>query len=59
MRSDIITDGLGRVRIQRQYEDASHYIETATEYDALGRLYSVTAPFRPGDPVGATLCGYD
>jgi len=40
-------DGLGRTTETRQYEDATNYIAVRTEYDALGRPFKNSNPFRP------------
>jgi hypothetical protein len=43
-------DGMGRTVESRQYEDSSHYIAVQTQYDALGRAYKSSNPFRPLTP---------
>jgi RHS repeat-associated protein len=45
--SNGLYDGLGRTTDSRQYEGSSHYIAVQTQYDALGRAYKVSNPFRP------------
>jgi len=40
-------DGLGRSIETRKYEGGSNYIATQQQYDALGRTYRVSNPFRP------------
>lgn len=40
-------DGLGRTTESRQYEGSGHYIAVQTQFDALGRAYKVSNPFRP------------
>jgi RHS repeat-associated protein len=47
-------DGLGRTTESRQYEGSSHYIAVQTQYDALGRAYKVSNPFRPLSPDSET-----
>jgi RHS repeat-associated protein len=47
-------DGLGRTTESRQYEGSSHYIAVQTQYDALGRAYKVSNPFRPLTPDSET-----
>ena len=45
--SKTIHDGLGRVRELRQYEGGGNYIATQTAYDAFGRPFKTSYPFRP------------
>ena len=45
--SKAIYDALGRTSETRQYEGGSNYIVLQTQYDALGRTYRVSNPFRP------------
>jgi len=40
-------DNLGRTFETRQYEGGTNYIATKREYDALGRAYRVSNPYRP------------
>jgi len=40
-------DKLGRTEEDRQYEGGSNYIAIRTQYDALGRPYMTSNPFRP------------
>ena len=47
-------DGLGRTTESRQYEGSSHYIVVQTQYDALGRAYKTSNPFRPLSPDSET-----
>ncbi|HEV8431327.1 MAG TPA: RHS repeat-associated core domain-containing protein [Pyrinomonadaceae bacterium] len=42
-----IYDALGRTSETRQYEGGSNYIAVQTQYDAMGRAYRVSNPFRP------------
>ena len=42
-----ILDGLGRDIESRQYEGGTCYISVQRTYDALGRAYGVSNPFRP------------
>ena len=54
-------DGLGRTIETRQYEGGTNYIATQQEYDALGRAYKTSNPFRPWQmesPVW-TISGFD
>ena len=43
----------------RQYETSSAYITVKTEYDALGRAYRSTNPYRAGDTIVWTQTGFD
>ena len=45
--SKAIYDGLGRTTEKRQYEGGTNYIVVQTQYDALGRDYKTSNPFRP------------
>ena len=47
LKSQVVYDGLGRTIETRQYEGGSNYIATKTQYDALGRAYQTSNPFRP------------
>ena len=47
--TDTLFDGFGRPQKTQSYEDASHYIETTTTYDAFGHVATTTNPSRPGD----------
>ncbi len=40
-------DGLGRTFESRQYEGGTNYIATETKYDALGRPFKTSSPYRP------------
>ena len=54
-------DGLGRLSETKQYEDATNYISVQQQYDALGRVFKVTNPFRPlqGETTLWTIQTYD
>ena len=52
-------DGLGREIESRTYEDGGSYISVDRTYDAAGRPYQVSNPYRPGDPVLWTTTTYD
>ncbi len=43
----VLYDGLGRNAEKRQYEGGTNYIAAQTQYDALGRAYKSSNPFRP------------
>ena len=47
LTSKLIYDGLGRTIETRQYEGGTNYIATQTQYDALGRAFKSSNPFRP------------
>ena len=52
-------DGLGRTTETRQYEGGTNYIATQTQYDALGRAFKTSNPFRQGESVAWTTTGFD
>jgi len=43
----VLYDGLGRTTEARQYEGGTNYIATQTQYDAMGRAFKTSNPFRP------------
>ena len=43
----ILYDQMGRTIETRQYEGGGNYIAVQSQYDALGRLYKTSNPFRP------------
>ncbi|HEV8589320.1 MAG TPA: RHS repeat-associated core domain-containing protein [Pyrinomonadaceae bacterium] len=45
--SKVLYDKLGRTTESRQYEGGTNYIAVQTQYDALGRAYRKSNPFRP------------
>ena len=47
LKSQLLYDGLGRTTETRLYEGGSNYIATQTQYDALGRAFKTSNPFRP------------
>lgn len=47
LKSESFYDGLGRTTESRSYETGSNYIAALQEYDALGRAYKSSNPFRP------------
>ena len=59
LKSQVIYDGLGRTTDTRQYETASAYITVRQTYDALGRSYQMSNPFRAGESILWTVTGYD
>ena len=61
LTSKVIYDDLGRTIETRQYEGGTNYIATQTQYDALGRAYKVSNPFRPwqSETVIWTTTGFD
>jgi RHS repeat-associated protein len=59
LKGQVVYDGLGRTIESRQYESASSYISVDTAYDALGRVSTVSNPYRQGEPVLLTTTTYD
>ncbi len=47
IKSEAFYDGLGRTFETREYETAINYVAGLTEYDALGRAYKSSNPYRP------------
>ena len=45
--SKVLYDPMGRTTEKRQYEGGSNYIVTQMQYDALGRPFKTSNPFRP------------
>ncbi len=45
--SQLVYDQMGRTIETRQYEGGSNFISRQTQYDALGRPYKTSNPFRP------------
>jgi hypothetical protein len=52
-------DGMGRTTETRRYEGGSNYIAVQQRYDALGRIYLVSNPFRNGETPVWTTTAYD
>jgi RHS repeat-associated protein len=46
-KSQVVYDRLGRTTESRTYEDSTNYITVNTQYDALGRAYKTSNPYRP------------
>jgi RHS repeat-associated protein len=59
LKSEVLYDGLGRVAELRDYEDATNYIRSYTEYDAMGRPHRASNKHRPGDPIAWNKTIYD
>ncbi len=59
LKTEVKYDGLGRTVEQRTYESATAYITVKTVYDALGRVYQVSNPYRSGDTILWTTNTYD
>ena len=59
LKSQTLFDGLGRANETRQYESSSTYITTKRNYDALGRPYQASNPYRAGETVYWTTTGFD
>jgi len=47
LKTQSLYDNLGRTFETRQYEGGANYIATKREYDALGRAYRISNPYRP------------
>jgi RHS repeat-associated protein len=47
LTSKLLYDGLGRTIETREYEGGTNYIATQQQYDALGRVFRSSSPFRP------------
>ena len=45
--AQLLYDKLGRTVEERQYEGGTNYIAIQTQYDAFGRAYKTSKPFRP------------
>ena len=45
--SKLLYDQMGRTIETRQYEGGTNFIAVQTQYDALGRAYRISNPFRP------------
>ena len=56
---NVVLDGLARPSRSQLSSDPAGADTTDTKYDALGRLESVSNPYRSGDTVVATQYGYD
>ncbi len=59
IKSESYYDGLGRTIETRSYETSTTYRATKTQYDALGRPYKHSNPFRPGDTLLWTQSYFD
>ncbi len=59
LKSQSLYDGLGRTSEGRTYETSSAYITAKTTYDALGRAYQVSNPYRSDDTPLWTTTLYD
>lgn len=58
-KSVMVYDGFGRTTEERKYEDVYSFIATRKSFDALGRVYRVSNPFRSGETVVWTITRYD
>lgn len=54
LKSQVLYDGMGRTTEKRQYESANAFIAVRQTYDALGRSYRTSSPFRSGNPAWTT-----
>jgi len=61
LKSQVVYDGLGRTIESREYEGGTNYIATQTQYDALGRPFKTSNPFRPwnGESAVWTTSAFD
>lgn len=61
LKSETFYDGLGRTIKSHSYENASSYIVSEQKYDALGRVYQTSNPYRPsvGEQAIWTTTTYD
>ena len=58
LKGQILYDGLGRTTESRSYETSTVYTIVSQTYDALGRQYQVSNPYRTGDTVVWTTTAY-
>jgi YD repeat-containing protein len=54
-----VYNGLGQVTEKRQYETSSSYIAAQTQYDALGRAFKVSNPYRTGETLAWAISEFD
>jgi RHS repeat-associated protein len=61
LKGEAVYDGLGRTTEARKYETPAQYIATLTVYDALGRPFKTSNPYRPapGETPVWTTTAYD
>ena len=59
LKTQIVYDGMGRTTETRQFENASTYIAVRQRYDALGRVFQVSNPFRNGETPVWTTTSFD
>ncbi|HEV7746081.1 MAG TPA: RHS repeat-associated core domain-containing protein [Pyrinomonadaceae bacterium] len=59
LQSKTYYDQMGRTFQTCQYEDGSACITVKTEFDALGRAYRTSSPYRGGDPILWTTSAFD
>jgi RHS repeat-associated protein len=59
LKSEVIYDRLGRVVESREYEDATNYIRSYTEYDEMGRPHRTSNKHRPGELIAWNETVYD
>ncbi|HKR60080.1 MAG TPA: RHS repeat-associated core domain-containing protein [Pyrinomonadaceae bacterium] len=59
LKTEKIYDGFGRTTETRTYEGGSNYIAVRQEYDALGRPFRVSNPFRNGGALFWTTSAFD
>jgi len=55
LKVESLFDGLGRTKENRNYEDSTNFIAVQMQYDAAGRAYKSSNPYRQGEtPVWTT-----
>jgi RHS repeat-associated protein len=59
LKSETVSDGLGRTLEKRQYETTGSYIAVRQNYDGLGRSSQTSNPFRSGETILWTTTAYD
>ena len=61
LKSQALYDQMGRTTESRQYEGGTNYIASKREYDAIGRAYRISNPYRPWNSESAawTTNAYD
>ena len=54
LKTEVLSDELGRVIESRQYENSTDFIAVRKSYDVEDRISKTSNPFRTGDPVWTT-----
>lgn len=58
-KSQTLYDGMGRTTETRRYENVNNFIATRQQYDALGRVFKVSNPFRNGETPEWIITSFD